>query len=73
MRITTTVKDEDTELIIFSHKCLTDFIQYKCDDCAYFRNNMQVWIVRKKNGNISVKGYRKYLNSILNGAENEKI
>lgn len=58
MRITTSVKEEDAELIIYSHTCLYNFISLNDKDCSYARGNMQVWIVRKKNGNISVKGYR---------------
>ncbi|WP_144140577.1 hypothetical protein [Providencia rettgeri] len=59
MRITTTVKNkDDVELIAYSHWCLSTFISMQHKDCAYGRNDMQVWIVRKKNGNISVKGYR---------------
>ncbi|HID8275645.1 TPA: hypothetical protein ACXIHS_000798 [Proteus mirabilis] len=59
MRITTTVKNkDDVELIAYSHWCLSNFIDIKHKECAYSLNDMQVWIVRKKNGNISVKGYR---------------
>ncbi len=60
MRITTTVSDcSDTYLIDFCNNCLISFISFKNKECAYKYNDMEVWIVRKKNGNISVKGYRK--------------
>lgn len=60
MRITITVKNkDDSELISFCNKCLVSFILWQDIDCDYEYKNMQVWIVRKKNGNISVKGYRK--------------
>lgn len=59
MRITTTVKNkDDNELIRFTGNCLSDFLMRDGKECAYMIRNMQVWIVRKINGNISVKGYR---------------
>lgn len=59
MRITTTVKNkDDNELIRFTGNCLSDFLMRDENDCDYSLNNMQVWIIRKKNGNVSVKGYR---------------
>ncbi|WP_311746573.1 hypothetical protein [Proteus penneri] len=59
MRITTTVKNkDDNELIRFTGNFLSDFLMRGENECAYSLNNMQVWIIRKKNGNISVKGYR---------------
>lgn len=60
MRITTTVKNkDDSELIDFCNTCLLGFIPSQNIDSGYVYKDMQVWIVRKKNGNISVKGYRK--------------
>lgn len=59
MRITTTVKNkDDNELIRFTGNFLSDFLMRGENDCDYSLNNMQVWIIRKKNVNISVKGYR---------------
>ncbi|HEM7134073.1 TPA: hypothetical protein U2I51_003581 [Providencia rettgeri] len=59
MRITTTVKNkDDSELIDFCNTCLLGFISSQNIDSGYAYKDMQVWIVRKKNGNISVKGYR---------------
>ncbi|MCW2254031.1 hypothetical protein M2263_000122 [Providencia alcalifaciens] len=59
MRITTTVKEEDDiELIDFCNARLIEFISSPYIDCSYAHKDMQAWIVRKKNGNISVKGYR---------------
>ncbi|MDH2305039.1 hypothetical protein ABN357_19645 [Providencia rettgeri] len=60
MRITTTVKNkDDNELIRFTGNCLSDFLMRNEKEYAYMIGNMQAWIVRKKSGNISVKGYRK--------------
>ena len=59
MRITTTVKNkDDNELIRFTSNCLSDFLMRDEKEYAYMVGNMQAWITRKKNGNISVKGYR---------------
>ena len=59
MRITTTVKNkDDIELIRSTGNCLSDFLMRDEKEYAYMVGNMQAWIVRKKNGNISVKGYR---------------
>lgn len=60
MRITTTFKNkDDSELIDFCNTCLISFISSQNIDFGYTYKDMQAWIVRKKNGNISIKGYRK--------------
>lgn len=59
MRITTTVKNkDDSELMRFTGNCLSDFLMRDGEECTYIIGNMRVRIVRKENGNISVKGCR---------------